>query len=429
MTPPQHATGATAVRVEDLAKRYRIGATREDYGTLRDSLARAFRNALLRITGRSAARGAASTIWALREVSFELSTGDILGVIGANGSGKSTLLKILARITRPTVGRAVLHGRVGSLLEVGTGFHPELTGRENVYLSGAVLGMRQREIRGAFSDIVEFAEIAPFIDTPVKRYSSGMYMRLAFSVAAHLDPEILLVDEVLAVGDVAFQEKCLGTMQRAASAGRTIIFVSHNMPAVQGLCHRVIWLNQGRVVADGAPRDVVSRYLAAHSPRVREQVWPERSTAPGNDDIRIHRVGVRSTSSSAEISMRTPIALEFEFWNQVPGAGLDLNIHLTTDRGIVAFETGPSGHPNWRRRPFPVGLVRARCDVPGDLLIAGRYVVSLSILREARIVYHDESALAFEVADSPDLRAGYYGEIVGVVRPLLPWTMEVAERP
>jgi lipopolysaccharide transport system ATP-binding protein len=426
MTTAPRETGQPAIRAERLAKRYRIGAQRAAYSTLRDSLATGFRDAWLRATKRTPATGSANTIWALQDVSFELAVGDILGVIGTNGSGKTTLLKILARVTRPTAGRAWLRGRVGSLLEVGTGFHPELTGRENVYLSGAVLGMRKSEISRQFDAIVAFAETDRFVDTPVKRYSSGMYMRLAFSVAAHLDTEILLVDEVLAVGDVAFQEKCLRTMQGAAQGGRTVVFVSHNMAAVQGLCRRVLWLSDGRVVEDGTPNTVVAHYLAAHSSQVREQVWGDPSSAPGNDDVRIHRVGARPMAGgTSEITMRTPITLEFEFWNLVEGAALDLNIHLITDRGIVAFESSPSGHPDWTRREFPIGLVRARCQIPGDLLIAGRHVVSMSILRESAIVYHDDSAIAFEVADSPDLRAGYYGEIVGVVRPVLAWTTDV----
>jgi lipopolysaccharide transport system ATP-binding protein len=391
-------------------------------------LADGVRTAWLRATNRSTG-SEALTIWALRDVSFELAVGDILGVIGTNGSGKTTLLKILARVTRPTEGRAWLRGRVGSLLEVGTGFHPELTGRENVYLSGAVLGMRKSEISRQFDAIVAFAETDRFVDTPVKRYSSGMYMRLAFSVAAHLDTEILLVDEVLAVGDVAFQEKCLRTMQGAAKGGRTVVFVSHNMAAVQGLCRRVLWLSDGRVVEDGTPATVVGNYLAAHSSQVREQVWGDPSSAPGNDEVRIHRVGVRPMAGgNSEITMRTPINLEFEFWNLVEGAALDLNIHLITDRGIVAFESSPSGDPDWTRREFPLGLVRSRCQIPGDLLIAGRYVVSMSILRGSAIVYHDDAAMAFEVADSPDRRAGYYGEIVGVVRPVLAWTTDVVKR-
>ena len=245
---------AVSVRVENLAKRYRIGALRADYATLRD-----------RIAGAIRFRGGNSRppdIWALRGVSFEITSGEALGVIGHNGAGKSTLLKILSRITEPTEGRAVLHGRIASLLEVGTGFHPELTGRENIYLNGAILGMSRAEIRANFDAIVSFAEVEEFLDTPVKRYSSGMFVRLGFAVAAHLTPEILLVDEVLAVGDVAFQRRCLGRMSEVARSGRTVVFVSHNLASIETLCPRAIYFEHGSIAASGPSGDVVARYLS-----------------------------------------------------------------------------------------------------------------------------------------------------------------------
>ncbi|HWZ84719.1 MAG TPA: ABC transporter ATP-binding protein, partial [Thermoanaerobaculia bacterium] len=249
-----------AIRVTDLGKEYRIGAKAEKYKTLRESLA-ALASAPARLFARSSGRRSPEAIWALRNVTFEVSPGEVVGLIGRNGAGKSTLLKVLARITEPTVGLAEIHGRVGSLLEVGTGFHPELTGRENIYLNGAILGMRRAEIARKFDEIVAFSEIEQFIDTPVKKYSSGMYLRLAFAVAAHLEPEILLVDEVLAVGDAEFQKKCLGKMGDVAREGRTVLFVSHNMPAVQALCSRAILLRQGTVAIDGSTGDVLREYL------------------------------------------------------------------------------------------------------------------------------------------------------------------------
>ena len=239
---------APAIRAEGLAKRFRLGK-RQRYGVLRDSLTELARAPLRALTRSGAGRREAETIWALRDVSFEVGHGEVVGIIGRNGAGKSTLLKVLSRITEPTAGRAEVHGRVGSLLEVGTGFHHELTGRENVYLNGAILGMRKAEIDRNFDEIVAFAELERFLDTPVKHYSSGMYMRLAFAVAAHLEPEILLVDEVLAVGDLAFQTKCLRKMQDVSVAGRTVLFVSHNMGAIQRLCPRSLLLDDGRVVA------------------------------------------------------------------------------------------------------------------------------------------------------------------------------------
>ena len=248
--------GDIALRVEDLSKQYRIGGSREAYKTLRDTftdaVVSAFRRAGRLVRGRgvgAAERG--ETFWALKDVSFEIKRGEVVGIIGCNGAGKSTLLKILGRITEPTGGYADIYGRVGSLLEVGTGFHPELTGRENIYLNGAILGMKRVEIGRKFDEIVAFAEIERFIDTPVKHYSSGMYMRLAFAVAAHLEPEILLVDEVLAVGDARFQKKCLNKMQDVGQQGRTVLFVSHNMQAITRLCQRAILLEGGTMVQDG----------------------------------------------------------------------------------------------------------------------------------------------------------------------------------
>ena len=257
------------IRVEGLGKRYRLGR-RESYKTLRDSLTDIIHGALRHLSLWAETVSSADEqphvedghIWALKDVSLEVKRGEVLGVIGRNGAGKTTLLKILSRITEPTEGHAEIHGRVGSLLEVGTGFHPELTGRENIYLNGAILGMKRVEIDRKFDEIVAFAEIEKFIDTPVKRYSSGMYVRLAFAVAAHLDPEILVVDEVLSVGDAAFQEKCLGRMSVVSGEGRTVLFVSHNMEAITRLCSRAIWLDAGKVTDDGSPDRVVGKYLA-----------------------------------------------------------------------------------------------------------------------------------------------------------------------
>ncbi len=272
-----------AIEATGLSKRYRIGQMQAAYGTLRDSLVRT----AARLTGREEPPER-QEIWALRDVSFNVREGEVLGLIGRNGAGKSTLLKILTRITAPTTGRAVIRGRVGSLLEVGTGFNPELTGRENVFLNGSILGMKRREIHRKLPDIVDFAGIDKFIDTPVKRYSSGMYVRLAFSVAAHLEPEILLVDEVLAVGDAEFQQRCLGRMEDFSGTGRTVLFVSHNMQTINQLCNRVIWLDEGRIAEDGEPSRVVTNYLQSTSYATGAYIsWPDdekrarrRSRAP-----------------------------------------------------------------------------------------------------------------------------------------------------
>jgi lipopolysaccharide transport system ATP-binding protein len=285
-----------AIRVENLGKMYRIGAARERHDTLRDALVHGAR-ALLRRDGQSPEDNA---IWALRGVSFELGRGEVVGIIGRNGAGKSTLLKILSRITEPTVGRADLYGRVGSLLEVGTGFHPELTGRENIYLSGAILGMKKVEIDRRFDEIVAFAEIERFLDTPVKRYSSGMYVRLAFAVAAHLEPEILLVDEVLAVGDVAFQKKCLGKMGDVAREGRTVLFVSHNMGAIQRLCPESLLLQEGQLVTLDRSTDVISQYFSVTEDAVPPGEWIDLSFLPRQGSGQAQFMATRYTSHSEE---------------------------------------------------------------------------------------------------------------------------------
>jgi lipopolysaccharide transport system ATP-binding protein len=309
------------IRVEKLGKRYAIGQ-REPYRTFRDTIATAvaspLRNlgACLRGNGGGAASGVARHIWALDDVSFEVAPGAVLGVIGRNGAGKSTLLKLLSRITEPTTGRAELFGRVGSLLEVGTGFHPELTGRENVFLSGAIMGMRRAEIGRKFDEIVAFAEIEDFIDTPVKRYSSGMYVRLAFAVAAHLDPEILLVDEVLAVGDVSFQKKCLGKIGDVAHAGRTVLFVSHNMAAIESLCTDCLLFSRGRLAARGEPMRILTQYVAAEiQPGAGSRELIDHPGRRGHGVPAMTRVELRSDGDTpaGTVRMGAPLAVHVRY--------------------------------------------------------------------------------------------------------------------
>jgi lipopolysaccharide transport system ATP-binding protein len=413
---------AAAIRCEGLGKRYRIGE-RAPYRTLRDAIANA-------VSGAARWRAAAATpppatIWALRNVSFEVSPGEVVGVIGRNGAGKSTLLKILSRITRPTEGRARIRGRVDALLEVGTGFHPELTGRENIFLNGAILGMTREQIRRRFDAIAAFAEVERFLDTPVKRYSSGMYMRLAFAVAAHLEPDILIIDEVLAVGDAAFQKKCLGKIDEVARGGRTALFVSHNMVAVQSLCERAIWLDEGRIMAAGPTGEVVRRYLQSSSAAVREQTWEDSRTAPGNEKVRLHRVAATVDEGGVgdTITVRTPIALEFEFWNLEPGACLGVGAHLYDEDGVMVFESSGPGE-----RPLPVGRYRSVCRIPGDLLNDGKHSVVVNVIEdESRLVYRLDHALVFDVHDVADLRGSWFGRWMGVVRPNLQWTIELVE--
>ncbi len=416
------------IRVENLSKCYRLGARRAAYGTLRDSIVEAVRSPLGR---RREGRSAGETLWALNDVGFEVWPGEVIGIVGTNGAGKSTLLKILSRITEPTTGRAELYGRVGSLLEVGTGFHPELSGRENVFLNGAMLGMKRAEIARKFDEIVAFSEVERFIDTPVKHYSSGMYMRLAFSVAAHLEPEILFVDEVLAVGDMAFQKKCLGKLGTAAESGRTVLFVSHNMVAVQKLCSRVVWLHSGEVREQGEAGAVVAKYLRTSSSMLAEQSWEDINSAPGNEQVRLKsaRVHPSEGAPSQPINVRTPVTIEFEYWNLVPGAYLNLSVVISTEDGYPIFNTGSGHEPVWHGRPFPKGLFCSVCTIPGDLLNDGTHRVHLYIVKnQTEVIYKLEDVLVFDVEDSARERGAWFGKWQGAVRPNLPWRTEILRK-
>ncbi len=366
-----------AIRVEDLGKRYRIGGPKESYGMLRDSLV-SLAKAPLRATQRGRANGH-QEFWALRDVSFDVKRGEVLGVIGRNGAGKSTLLKILSRITEPTKGYAEIRGRVGSLLEVGTGFHPELTGRENIYLNGAILGMKKAEIDRAFDEIVEFAEIEKFLDTPVKRYSSGMYMRLAFSIAAHLEPEILIVDEVLAVGDAAFQKKCLGKMGDVAKEGRTVLFVSHNMAAVTRLCQRTVWMDAGRVKLSGSPSQVASDYIISGSILAGSQVWDGGIANPGVHEFRVHEIRIHNSDGEETVHLESHKEFSIDIVYEVIQQMLFCRVGflLSTSEGIVVFETYDADVDTCTGSRLP-GKYVSRCVIPGDLLSPGQYVLSIN---------------------------------------------------
>jgi len=415
--------GELALAVRGLSKAYTIAHAAARPTTLGEAMAHWVRNPLRRQRQK--------TFWALQDVSFEVRQGEVVGIIGRNGAGKSTLLKILSRITGPTSGEVVLYGPVGSLLEVGTGFHPELTGRENIYLNGSILGMSRGEIRRHFDAIVDFAEVEQFLDTPVKRYSSGMYVRLAFAVAAHLNPEILIVDEVLAVGDAAFQKKCLGKMSEVAEQeGRTVLFVSHNMTAVQTMCRRVMWLERGRVVSEGAPADVVPRYLkTTFSPR-RDMNWAEPATAPGNHKVRLRRVSVRPETGAPDriIDTHTALLVQLEYWNLAPETCLNLSVVVTNEEGLPVFNTAPLEEPLWHGRPFPAGLFRSTVRIPGDLLNDGTHRVQLYIVEDQSVVLsrHDD-VLVFDVLEPPGERQNWYGKWIGAVRPRMEWTTELLE--
>lgn len=412
------------VRVEELSKQYVLGSHHSAYATLRESVVEAVCKPFQRLLGQNGSR-TRETIWALRNLNFEVAPGEVLGIIGRNGAGKSTLLKILSRITQPTTGRAELFGRVASLLEVGTGFHPELTGRENIYLNGAVLGMKRAEMDRKFDQIVEFSELEKFLDTPVKRYSSGMYMRLAFAVASHLEPEILVVDEVLAVGDAQFQKRCLGKMSNVAMQGRTILFVSHNLNAVQSLCQRAIWLDHGKVMKEGSASEVINQYLSSGNAHELEEVWDDVETAPGNDIVRIHRVRVRPESSEDALTVKTPFVMQIEYWNQLPGTRLHIALHLYTEQDIIAFTTGNGAQVLANDSNTAAGLFRCTCYVPGQLLNTGRHRFEVLIVQNGQdVIYRHNSAVSFEILNEGAGDAGFYGREPGVVQPTLKWTTE-----
>jgi len=395
-----------AIQMQGLGKRYRIGGPRLPYRTLRETVtdaARApFRRAARLLRGEAyGAAGMDETIWALRDVDLEVKRGEVVGIVGPNGAGKSTLLKILSRITEPTEGRAEIRGRVGSLLEVGTGFHPELTGRENIYLNGAILGMKRVEIDRQFDEMVAFAEIENFIETPVKHYSSGMYVRLAFAVAAHLEPEILLVDEVLSVGDAAFQKKCLGKMDRIREGGRTVILVSHNMSSIVRLCRQAVWLDAGRVRAVNGAEETVQAYLAAGAAGACGQVTFEEP--PDSRPVFFTAVELRNGHGeiAADFDALSEIRLDLAFRCRSRLARLRFDAVVLRYDGIPVFSTTTHDY-DAIAGDFDPGAHRVRMTIPGSFLAAGEYLLNVNIC-EVNGGNHDlrESVLRFRVVGSP----------------------------
>jgi lipopolysaccharide transport system ATP-binding protein len=423
--------GDIAVCVENLSKQYQIGVKREGYTTLRDTLTDAFA-APFRKAGkllRGQASGAAALdgkIWALKDVTFEIERGQIVGVIGSNGAGKSTLLKVLSRITEPTMGYCEIRGRVGCLLEVGSGFHPELTGRENIYLYGAILGMRRYEIACKFDEIVAFAEVEKFIDTPLKHYSSGMYMRLAFAVAAHLESEILLVDEVLAVGDASFQKKCLGKMGDVASGGRTVMFVSHNMHAISLLCESSILLSNGRVAAYGRTAQIVEQYLSSESNQAPEAIW-SFDEAPGTYIAKLHSVKARNEKSQIQFDMRIdePIKIEAQFWI-LSDIRVEVSFHVYNQQGLLLFATGNFHDSHWKNNSLKPGLYACSCTIPENYLNEGIHYIKVYLHHgnDHKIDVVIPEVISFNVLDLGDSRGDWTGYWLGLVRPILPWTGE-----
>ncbi len=420
------------IRAEGLGKKYVLGQNGDagPYRTFRETVGDKFKAGVRRLNGGRRAGDAApeDEFWALRDINFQVRRGEVVAFVGRNGAGKSTLLKVLSRITEPTTGRVSLRGRVASLLEVGTGFHPELTGRENIFLNGAILGMHRREIKAKFDEIVAFAEVERFLDTPVKRYSSGMYVRLAFAVAAHLEPEILIIDEVLAVGDAEFQKKCLGKMDDVAKReGRTVLFVSHNMVAVNALCESAVWLEKGRQKMIGPASEIVSRYLTAGVSSGAERVWPVESRSA---DAKFHLQSVRivddGKTATTAIDIERSFIVEIKYQIFVPLPELRVSFRLTTPEGAVAFQSydeSTSGLFGKRREP---GTFVSWCEVPGNLLNEFNYLVSVAAdVPFVEWLAVEESILAFKVErqrDDTSLRTGE--KLPGVVAPKLTWHIE-----
>lgn len=418
------------IQVDNLGKQYSIGAREAGYGTLREAIVDLARAPVRRLLNKNG-DAANYLIWALKDVSFEVNPGEVVGIIGRNGAGKSTLLKVLSRITEPTKGTVELYGRVASLLEVGTGFHPELTGRENIYLNGAILGMKKLEIQRKFDEIVAFSEVEKFIDTPVKRYSTGMYLRLAFAVAAHLEPEILIVDEVLAVGDANFQRKCLDKMENVARQGRTVLFVSHNMPAIVRLCPRVILLKAGSVEMDGGSREVSAAYLDTGLETTAAREWHRIEEAPGDDTVRLRAVRVRGGDGRITdlLDVRERISVEIEYDVLKPGKRLSGGIIVNNDEGVCAFSSADF-YPESIEKQDPgfTGRRVTSCEIPSNLMTEGAFYVSVAVYAIFEGVHPHavtQDIIGFTVSDpieGDSARGIYTGPVAGVVHPRLEWT-------
>ncbi len=420
-----------AVQAVGLGKQYRVGQLESGYETLREQLTKLGRRAI----GRGGPRAPRELFWALRDVSFEIEPGDVLGVIGRNGAGKTTLLRVLSRITEPTVGYVDVRGRLGSLLEVGTGFHPELTGRENVFLNGAILGMRRREIVSRFDEIVEFSGVNRFVDTPVKRYSSGMYVRLAFAVAAHLEPEILVVDEVLSVGDAEFQKKSLGKMEEIGASGRTVIFVSHNMATVARLCTRAIMLDAGRIVAQGSTDSVIAQYLRSGTDTPGRRAWSDPATAPGDAVARLRHVAIVDAEGREveAVDLREPIGIELSF-DVLPGAPpMTPMLALYNDQGVHVFNALDPDE-RWLQ-PLEPGTYTTRAWIPANLLNEATYFVTafVNTIKPGYLQRHINvsEAVSFQVVnrlEGSSAKGSVTGTWGGAVAPLLGWSTDVEEK-
>jgi lipopolysaccharide transport system ATP-binding protein len=418
----------TIIKVENVSKQYRLGKI--GTGTFAKDVNRWWHTMLgkedpyLKIgeNSRKNNRSENEYIWALKDVSFDVKQGQVLGIIGRNGAGKSTLLKILSRTTIPTTGSIKIKGRIASLLEVGTGFHPELTGRENIFLNGAILGMSKREITSKFDEIVDFSGVEKYIDTPVKRYSSGMYVRLAFAVAAHLEPEILIIDEVLAVGDAEFQKKCLGKMKDVTGDGKTVLFVSHNMTAMNSLCDTVMYLKDGLVEKVGEPSETINYYLSKGSEVSTFRKW-DNGSAPGDENVKL--VGARLINSDhASVSVANfydVVGIEFSYHVLSPGFCPIPNIHIFNEKGDYVFTSSETERDYFEG----IGVFKTIMWLPPHLLNEGRYIAGLAAttIIPQRVHFFEREALVFDVIEDMNLRpTAYRGTVPGIVRPKLEWT-------
>lgn len=424
-----------SISVNNLSKKYHIGTHSSKDENFGEYLSRTIMSPFLKagkiLSGHaSAAAELDQAFWALRDVSFDVRPGETVGLIGRNGAGKSTILKVLTSITEPSGGYADIYGRVGSLLEVGTGFHPELTGRDNIFLNGAILGMTKADIKRHFDEIVDFSGVEKFLDTPVKHYSSGMYVRLAFSVAAHLEPEILFIDEVLAVGDASFQKKCMSKMDDVGQQGRTIIFVSHQMASITRLCKRAILLEDGKILKDGAAPDVVGAYMATGGAEMGAREYKDPQKRPAGDFA--HLLAVRTFSEDGQIcdslDIRFPVIVEMEFEVTSPGHIMLPHFSFSNESGVRLF-VSIDRDERWRKKERPKGTYKSRVRIPGNFFAESTIFVSAALVAiEPRIVqFYGQDAVAFSVFDSLDgdsARGDYAGGIPGVVRPAFDWTTE-----
>jgi len=415
------------IKVENLSKKYRILHAKKGakYSTLRDEMTNIFKKPLQYLTGKRIEK---DSIWALKNINLEIKEGEILGIIGPNGAGKTTLLKILSRIVSPTEGRAVIKGRVGSLLEVGTGFHPELTGRENIYLNGAILGMSKKEIERKFNQIVDFAGVEKFLDVPAKRYSSGMFVRLAFSVAAHLEPDILLVDEVLAVGDAEFQKKSLGRMKEITkNAQRTILFVSHNMTAIRQLCQRTILIENGHILMDGNSEAVIKAYLSRKQNQASTVRFYNNDEAPGDENVRLKAVKlINYTDNSAKLfNIDQDILVEIEYIILRPTPNFHIYIQVFTQDGILVFGSADWDDLNSGISQSLSGHYVARCIIPANLLNWGEYSLTVKgMVPGINYLFEEDNILRWEINKIGG--AGFTGSVnrPGILRPKLKWDIK-----